>query len=244
MNAIGAERWIDLTMPIEDHVRWKPQRSYQGDLSRGDPFRATMLQMSCHAFTHVDAPAHVRADGASTMDIPLERLIGIFHVIDLSSVIRENYEITPDDLEAHRPDRNGTDVVQRVILKTCWNRHHSYRSKEFWTHSPYLNGEAALWLAQQEVTIYGFDFPQDYPIRGWALGFQERSIAKHVTHHYLLMKGVTLLEYITNTSAIVGDKVWGVAAPLAIHKADGAPCRFLVRDVGAGGRGGLRGGVA
>lgn len=230
MNATGEERWIDLTMPIDDHVRWKPQRSYQGDFSKGDPFRATMLQVSCHAFTHVDAPAHVRENGASTMDIPLQRLIGIFHIVDLSSVIREDYEITPDDLATHWPGEDATDPVQRVILKTCWNRHHSYRSKEFWTRSPYLNSEATLWLAGQEVVTYSFDFPQDYPIRGWALGFQENDITKHVTHHHLLMNGITLLEYITNTSAIAGDKVWGVAAPLAIRGADGAPCRFLVKD--------------
>jgi len=78
-----------------------------------------------------------------------------------------------------------------------------------------------------------FDFPQDYPIR---LLLEGKSVPKdqHVTHDVLLSAGVTLIEYLVNTSALLSPRTLLCAAPLLIPTADGAPARaFAIDGLGA-----------
>jgi arylformamidase len=56
---------------------------------------------------------------------------------------------------------------------------------------------------------------------------------EHVTHDVLLAAGVTLIEYIVNTSEIAGPRTFLCAAPLKISNADGAPARvFAIEGLG------------
>jgi len=57
---------------------------------------------------------------------------------------------------------------------------------------------------------------------------------EHVTHVVLLAAGVTLIEYLVNTSALAGPRTFLCAAPLKIPTADGAPARaFAIEGLGA-----------
>ncbi|MFZ7235117.1 cyclase family protein [Avibacterium avium] len=222
--------WIDLSMPIStDHIRWKSSIKKNGDFDDGDLFEATQLQTSCHAFTHMDALSHINKGAYNILDISPDTYIGEFYVLDLSSVIKDNFAITEEILSDFWPkESNGN--INKLLFKTAWDQHYSYNSKEFWGNSPYITTDGAVFLANKEIEIIAFDFPQDYPIRGWLTGEIEKPLSKHVTHHYLLSKGITLVEYLCNTDKITSTIVEALMIPIAIENADGAPCRVLVKN--------------
>ncbi|WP_439257732.1 cyclase family protein [Lonepinella sp. BR2271] len=221
-------KWIDLSMPISrNHIRWNPTIEKKGNFDDGDLFEATQLQVSCHAFTHMDALSHIKKDAYNILDIPIETYMGEFYVLDLSEVIGDNFAITPEVLSSIWPE---SKEVEKIIFKTCWDLHYSYNSKEFWGNAPYITFEGAEYLANKNLKIIAFDFPQDYPIRGWLTGTMEKPLTKHVTHHHLLMKGVTLVEYICNTKNITSPTVDALMIPIAIENTDGSPCRVLIKN--------------
>ena len=49
---------IDLSFPIRPHFRWKVEPTLRSAHARGDIFQSTILTITCHAYTHVDAPVH------------------------------------------------------------------------------------------------------------------------------------------------------------------------------------------
>ncbi|WP_439259016.1 cyclase family protein [Lonepinella sp. BR2930] len=224
----NSNTWLDLSMPIaNNHVRWKTAVEKLGDFSQDDLFEATQLQVPCHAFTHMDALSHIQQGGYNILDIPIDTYIGEFQVIDLSDIITDNLAITPELLKANWKD---DPAIKKIIFKTCWDDHYSYNSKEYWANAPYITFEAAAFLAEKDLQIIAFDFPQDYPIRGWLTGGMEKPLSKHVTHYHLLTKGVTFVEYICNTKQITTSTVDALMLPIAIENADGSPCRVLIKN--------------
>jgi kynurenine formamidase len=214
-------RIIDLTMPIiEDHVRWKVQRTVVGDTTAGDLFQVTSVVLNCHSFTHVDARRHYFGDGATIEATPLDDVVGDAAVIDLMDVA-PNEAIGPEKLAARFAHVRDGD---KILFKSGWDQKRSFRTKEFWLDAPYLTREAALFLKDKGVRTVAYDFPQDYVIRLLLHG-EIRPIEEHVTHDILLRAGVHMIEYVVNTSALSADRVLLSAAPLKIPNADGAPAR-------------------
>jgi arylformamidase len=214
-------RIIDLTMPfIPDHVRWKGEQSASKRPTGNDVIQVTTIKISCHSFTHVDAKRHY-FPGAPTIDqTPLEDLVGDAAVVDLSDV-GPNEAIEPKNLELRGSHIGKGD---RVILKTAWHRHRSFRTEEFWREAPYLTRDSALWLLDKGIRTIAYDFPQDYSIR-LLLDGENPPVEEQVTHDILLRNGVHMIEYLTNTAELTADRVFLSAAPLKIPGSDGAPAR-------------------
>lgn len=216
-------RIVDLSMPITTaHPRWKTEVTFTGDLSAGDLAQVTTVKVSCHAFTHVDARRHMFLDGATIEETPLERVVGDCAVIDLMDVT-PNEAIGPARIAARAGHLRANDMV---LFKTGWDRQRSPQTTAFWTEAPFVTREAAQWLWDKRITTVAWDFPQDYTIRLLLKG-EARPLPEHVTHDILLRNGVTMIEYICNTSALVADRVLLCAAPLKIPTADGAPARVF-----------------
>ena len=213
-------RVIDLSMPIAPHFRWPTQVSVTGDIAKGDQFRVSRLDATCHGFTHVDAQAHILADAPTIEATPLDRVVGPCRVLRLEGVAPEE-EIGPERLAAADP---GGAEGEILLLASGWDGQRDSATPEFWRHAPWLNRAAAEWLAGRKPAAVAFDFPQDYPIR-LLLDRIEVPFEQHVTHDVLLRGGVTLVEYLVNTAALRGTRCLLCAAPLKIPGADGAPAR-------------------
>lgn len=215
-------RIIDLSMPIEDHFRWPVERHIKGDQAKGDVFQATWIGVTVHGFTHMDSPRHCVAGGPTTDDVPLEQTIGEAAVFDLAPV-QPNEAITPERLmDAAKLLRPG-DIV---VMRSCWEQQRSPRTEGFWTDAPYLTRAAAEWLLARQPKAVAFDFPQDYPIRLLLKG-ETRPLEENVTHDVLLRNGVILIEYLSNTAALVEPRSWFCCLPLKLPGADGAPARAI-----------------
>ncbi|HSI41391.1 MAG TPA: cyclase family protein [Xanthobacteraceae bacterium] len=214
-------RIVDLSMPVETHFRWAPDVVVTGDIAAGDQFRVTRIATTCHGFSHVDAQAHFVAHAPTIEATSLERVVGPCRVFDLSGCA-DDRPIGPDVLAAADPGGKDGEIF---LLSAHWSARRDYRTPEFWTQSPWLTREAAAWLLERGPTAVAFDFPQDYPIRLLLKGEMVPS-DQHVTHDVLLRAGVTLIEYVVNTSQLREKRVLLSAAPLLIPNADGAPARI------------------
>lgn len=212
---------IDLSMPIAPHFRWAAELSIKGDIAAGDQFRISKLNTPCHGFSHVDATAHFVACAPTIEATPLAHVVGACRVLNLSA-LPDNAPILPEHLAAADP---GGAVGEILLLAAHWADRRNYREKEFWTQAPWLTRESALWLAERKPSAVAFDFPQDFPIRLLLEG-KEVPKPEHVTHDVLLSHGVTLIEYVVNTSKLSAPRNLFSAAPLLIPNADGAPARI------------------
>jgi arylformamidase len=215
------EEVIDLSMTIHSHWRWQVNKKVVMDHQKGDPFLVSVLTLVVHAFTHVDTPLHMLPGKTPINAVPLNQLVGPSAVLDLSFV-DSNEAIRRKDLEKAGKHILPGDIV---LLKTGWDLKRDWNTREFWTESPYLEEGAAAWLAGQEIKAVGFDFPQDYAIRETHL---RHPIAEEMpTHHFILRKGIYLIEYLCNLHRIKANRVKLFVLPLKIEGAEAAPARVV-----------------
>lgn len=212
---------IDLSMPIGAHFRWPVELTIKGDIAKGDQFRVSRLAATCHGFSHVDAKAHFVAGAPTIEATPLSQVVGPCRVLDLSDR-PANAAIEPEHLAAADP---GGPEGEILLLAAHWSDRRDYHDRSFWTEAPWLSRASAEWLAARKPKAVAFDFPQDFPIR-LLLDGKEVPKPEHVTHDVLLSNGVTLIEYVVNTSRLTAPRNLFSAAPLLIPNADGAPARI------------------
>jgi arylformamidase len=216
----------DLSMPIvRDHFRWPAPRTETGDWSDARPFHVTRLDLSCHAFTHVDAVRHMAPDGGTIDATPLDELTGPCFVADLGPVAPE---------EAIDADRIGGALdgyrgEGRILLRSAWDSCRDWRDAAYWRDAPYVDRSGAERLAATGARAVAFDFPQDWTIR-LSLDSITPPIEEHVTHDVLLRRGVTLIEYCINAAAIDARRVVLSALPVKVDGADGAPARVVAYE--------------
>jgi kynurenine formamidase len=211
---------LDLTMPIAPHWRFGMALDQLQAHERGDVFQASRLTLAVHGFTHVDAPRHCVPGGPTIEAVPLGTVCGIARVLDLGQPA-PNQAIGPEALAAAGDIAPG----DLVLLRSAWDQRMDATTRDFWLQAPYLTAEAASWLADRRPRAVGFDFPQDFVIR--ELVSRQPALAEFPTHELLLARGVILIEYLVNLSAIPGPNVLFMAAPLKIPGSDGGPARAI-----------------
>jgi len=67
---------VDLSFPIRPHFRWKVAPEQVATHAEGDPLQSTVVTISCHAYTHVDAPLHFLREGRDIATMPVAQWIG------------------------------------------------------------------------------------------------------------------------------------------------------------------------
>ena len=92
-----------------------------------------------------------------------------------------------------------------------------------------MTKDACEWLLAKEIRSIGYDFPQDYPIRGLLSG-KKAPMSEFVTHDILLRQGIIMIEYLCNLSALREPRPMLIALPIKIPGADGAPARVIALE--------------
>ncbi len=111
-------RVVDLSFPIRPHFRWTVRPELRSAHARGDIFQSTVLTISCHAYTHVDAPIHFLPGDKHMAEMPVDQWIGDAAVVDLTH-LGDNGEVTAQDLESRAAHVRAGDIV---LLRTDWPR--------------------------------------------------------------------------------------------------------------------------
>lgn len=216
-------KFIDLSMTIKSHWRWKVEHNITSDFNDGDHFRSSNLKMSAHAYTHVDTPLHCKIGERSIEELASDTYSGEAAVIDLSYK-KEDEPITVEDLQKFNHVKQNEKVI---LLKTCWDLTYSPYTEEYWSKAPYVTEEAAHWLKEKNPQVVGFDFPQDYPMK-LIHNSGKFKLEEMPTHQFLLNEGILLVEYLCNLANVKNERVQFVCLPLKFENLEGAPARAIV----------------
>ncbi|HEX6542247.1 MAG TPA: cyclase family protein [Ktedonobacterales bacterium] len=217
-----AQRIIDLSVPIDTETYGPPSTKVRLHLEphlRGPNFWiANTVSMSLHTGSHVDAPSHVFQQGETMDRLTVADLVARPVIIRLPDV-GESQPVTAAHLR-QKPVHEG-DIV---LLNTGWSDRMWGTFPDYYTRSPFLEPEAARYLADARIRAVGFDFFEEYAARLPAFTSDD-----FVVHQTLLGAGVTLLEQMTNLSSL-SDGALFIAAPIKIRGVEGAPARFLALE--------------
>jgi arylformamidase len=215
---------IDLSFPIRPHFRWKVEPTLRSSHAAGDLFQSTILTISCHAYTHVDAPVHFLPGDRDIASMPVDQWIGDAAVVDLTH-LGDNGEVSAGELEQHAAHVRTGDIA---LLRTDWPRKVSVESEKFWRDAPYTARSACDWLVARGVKAVGYDYPPDQCIRTTIFSPATKVARREcVTHDVFFPAGVTVIEYLTNLDRIGAARCRFIALPLRIEGADGSPVRAV-----------------
>ena len=206
--------WKDISVALQDSmIHWPGDPECRVSrvlkMEEGAVCNLTQLSLCAHTGTHMDAPRHFIADGATMDQMPFEPVIGRCRLIEVPTT---GDQITAEDLQKFKFSRG-----QRVLLKTR-------NSAEKWAEKPFnkdfvsIRADAAQLLVDQGVMTVGVDY--------LSVGGYERDGVQ--THQILLGAGVWVIEGLDLSEAKPGYYNL-ICLPLKLAGADGAPCRVVIR---------------
>jgi kynurenine formamidase len=153
-------------------------------------WRLERITCANHTASHVDAPLHKIAGGASLDDIPLDRWVGAANLVDLRPC-RADQRIGADDLA---PRLGGAELRDRIVLLcTGWGERRA-RSDEWLNHAPMLGADGARWLVERRIRGVGIDY--------YSIGDAE-------VHEILLSNGVWIVEELS-----FPEELWRLPQPV------------------------------
>ncbi len=182
-------------------------------LARGDPSNVRSLSMGIHTGTHLDAPEHFLAGGATVEELPLDVLIGPCTVVDVPA----DPHVSAAALDACFPA--GRPVPERLLLRT----RNSTGPSPVWAHAGFQEGfaaighDAARWLADRRVRLVGVDY----------LSVEPFEATEPLTHRILLGAGMILVEGL-DLRAVPPGRYTLHCLPLRLQGAEGAPARVVL----------------
>jgi kynurenine formamidase len=228
-DALADLRVVDLTHALGPNVPVFPggERFASENLARveTDGYFDNRFRTGEHTGTHVDAPAHFAAGGATVDAIAPEALVARIALID----IRERVAVDPDSSLAaadvlgweQRHGRLGTAHV--VLVRTGWGARWPdearYRNADAAgvMHFPGVSVEASALLRARGVRAIGVDTLSMDP--GRSTGFEE--------HRDFLAAGGYHLENLANLAELPETGAILVVGVLPIAGGSGAPARIL-----------------
>ncbi|MEO8637298.1 MAG: cyclase family protein [Candidatus Taylorbacteria bacterium] len=203
---------IDISLPLDKHTL-----IYPGNVALTVEAHATMpgsathlskITMGSHTGTHVDAPSHAIL-GAKTLDqIPLETLVGPCKVLDFTS--------SAGAIKIQELKKKGVKAGERILAKT---QNSLIGFKVFREDYVYLDGDAADYLAELGIALFGIDY----------LSIKQRGSSDHRPHTSLLSKNIPIIEGLNLKD--VEEGVYELfCLPLKFIGLEGAPARVILLD--------------
>jgi arylformamidase len=177
-------------------------------MADGQPYNVAELRLGTHAGTHVDAPYHFIAGGATVDELPLEILMGKVRVLDLSA---------RDKIDRAQLEACDLRDDLRVLLRTRMSG--QLRKPQFQSDFVYLTEDAAEYLAQAGLRLVGIDY----------LSIEQFGNHDFPAHKALLSAGVVIVEGLDLSDVEAGEYDM-ICLPLRIAGADGAPARVLLKS--------------
>jgi kynurenine formamidase len=194
-----------------------------------DGYSVHQLSFGTHTGTHIDAPYHFLASGATIEALPLSTFVGEALVIDISGAgLQKREKITWAQLAEYAPQIANHRIV---LINTGWSKAH-YQSPAYLEH-PYLAPDVATELLTLGVRLVGTDTlnPDETPAVGEAEGAHGFGF-----HERFLGAGGIIAENLTNleelSKAQRNGERWVVnLVPLRLVGADGSPVRAFAYKV-------------
>ena len=229
---------IDLTQPLDSNVPVYPGdppfSSQQFCTVDKDGYSVHALSCSSHVGTHIDAPSHFIADGATIDQLPPSAFILPALVVDVSHK-KERECISWDAVETMADRiRPGT----AVLFHTGWSRYWGQPGGRYMDH-PWLAADVAERVVALGVRLIGTDTmsPDQSPVVDPGAGSGDGAPDFGV-HRAILGAGGLIVENLTNLDVLLnmqqsdtaehaGTVVMVSVLPLKITGCDGSPVRAI-----------------
>jgi kynurenine formamidase len=178
-----------------------------------------------HYGTHVDAPSHFYANGASIDKIKAEQLILPCVVIDVREKVKSNpdYRLTVDDIKTFE-EKGAIPQHSAVLLLTGWAEKWgpsgAYRNADTKgvMHFPGFDKDSAEYLvAKRQASCLGID----------TLSIDAGTSNVYAAHKFALGKGIYMIENLNNLHLLPARGAWLITAPLMIEGGTGSPARVF-----------------
>jgi arylformamidase len=218
MAATVPSGWYDISVPLKQGMTYLPldpvpPKIYRfSDVELGAKVTMSMLEIISHTGTHIDAPRHFIPGGSTISDMPLDATIGPARVIEFKD---------PKTIKVKELKKHNIRKGERILCKTR-NSPLAYESPKFIDDYVYLDADAAAYLAEKEIILFGLDCITigDYKNEG--------SVIK--THQTLLEAGIYILEDCALANVPPGEYEL-LCLPLLMFKGDAGPCRAILRPL-------------
>jgi len=205
---------IDLTHLLNSEISVYPGTEkpifVQANTVKKDGFAEQKMTMYTHTGTHMDAPAHMLADGKSLDQFNVEKFYGKAICIDCTGLSKQKIEIA--DL---KPFGEKIQQADFVLIRTDWSE--KWKTDEYFGAFPTLNNAACEWLTGFDLKGIGLD----------VISIDSMDADEMKNHHYLFRKGMLIIENLTNLSQLGDDLFMFSCYPLKIENADGSPIRAV-----------------
>lgn len=204
----------DVSLPVDEHLvtyagNPPPQRALLMDLSRGDPATVSHWSLGAHTGTHVDAPAHFIAGGATVDALPWDYYCGLVQVavctdvdvIDAAAVDRALFEGKAHGLffRTRNSDRLHLPFDPRYVA---------------------LDRSGARRLIERGIRLVGIDY----------LSVEGYGDPEFPVHKLLIRADVAIIEGLSLRHVPAG-RYECLCLPVKLAGADGAPARVVLREV-------------
>lgn len=180
-----------------------------------DGYALELVAMSTHTGTHVDAPLHFDARGASVDAIPASALVGRARI--LRAPKGRGQDVTAAELESLESLSGRLERGSRLLVETRWSSRAAPSGPRYYEGSPGLAPDAARLLARRRVAMVGIDSPSVDP--GGSGSFP--------AHRALARAGAAAVENLRNLRAVRGAEAEVAVLPLLLAGASGAPARAV-----------------
>lgn len=202
-------RIIDISMIIHEDMMVYPENpepkiEQYANISE-DGSNESKITLGSHTGTHIDAPLHVKENGKSLEEIPLDDFYGKCKVLDL---LDAGNEIHKEDLIPHEIKED--DII---LLKTKNSKKQYETFREDFAH---VKLDAAEYLVKKKIKTLGVDY----------LSVEKFNANEGV--HDILLDNLTVFEGLCLKDVDPGKYIF-VGLPLKID-GDGSPVRAILID--------------
>jgi len=180
------------------------------DMRRGDAFTLSVYSMGAHSGTHVDAPMHFIAYGASLDRLALDPFIGPARVIQIP--------VTVNAIDAKELNRHDWRGASRILFRTRSAQGGWMSTPQFHRDFTWIAPDAAQLMADAGVVLVGVDY----------LSSEQFGAAAPKTHQILLGRGIPIVEGLRLDGVMAGDYDL-IVMPIKVAGHEGAPARAVLR---------------
>ena len=205
---------IDITIPLSEGTPvWEGEKGItiqrSAIIGPTSDYNVTRIEMGLHSGTHVDAPFHIRENGAFTDAIPLTKMIGPVQVVLIPADVQV---INKKVLKAIEIDPS----IKKILFKTVNSRFWDQVPPVFTREYVGLDTSGAEYLVSLEMELVGIDY---FSISA----FNDL----HAPHVVMLQAGAVILENLDLRTVQVGRYTL-YCLPLKVIGTDGAPARVIL----------------
>jgi arylformamidase len=178
----------------------------------------TVFTLNTHIGTHIDAPRHFFADGASISEIALDRI-----VMREALVLDVSHKSPGEGVTAADLEKTGVKPGpgQIAVIRTSWTDR-AFGKPEFWNNTIHLEPSVGEWVERRGVSAVAMDCFPEKPFWLMTLTPAERG----ANHKRWLKAGIPMIQMLTKLDQIA-PKFTLVALPLNLQGMDGAPARVV-----------------